>query len=362
MVIRAHIGGKVHPTMQTATTNHPASDYAFGRRHQSSHQPANRRPDILASHPVLPSLRLPPDDPHHHPTPFADHLSLLNQVVAEFGLSHPRWHLETLALTVRWALSRLKLLLEDTPRGPVTWDHPFVTLSYPVAWDWLPPEGDFAQPRHVVGAFTPENTASDELLIQTIGEIVAGHVHAMAFFHLTRGVWFEQVGGRQIPLLSPAECTRLDAISDPTERQAALDDLLTPFSIGASLVSFDEHELTAGEVILPAFARQLHEACGRVDVPRFVFSIVHQGQPVNVALIFQIHPLIADYDRKEAYHTIKTGLFFEPEIVDGEPITANPATWSPADREAFWTSILDQAAQLPELIRQKPPSFATSAI
>jgi hypothetical protein len=342
-----------------SATRRTADNHIFDHCPQSAQRRGIRRPEVLASHPVLPTLRLPPSGSHHQPAPFADHLSLLNQVVAEFGLAHPRWHLETLALAVHWALSQLKARLEETPGGPVTWDHPFVTLSYPVAWDWSPPAGDFAQPRHVVGAFTPENTASDELLIQTIGEMVAGNVHAMAFFHLTRGVWFEQVGGRQIPVLSPADCTRLDAISDPIDRQAALDDFLTPFSIGASLVSFDEHELTAGEVIPPAFARQLHEACGRVDVPRFVFSIVHRGQPVNLALIFQIHPLIADYDRKEAYHTIKTGLFFEPEIVDGEPITANPATWSPADREALWTSIVDQAAQLPDLLRQKRPSFAT---
>ncbi len=65
-----------------------------------------------------------------------------------------------------------------------------------------------------------------------------------------------------------------------------------------------------------------------------------------MSLIFQIHPLTIEYERKKAYHSITVGLFIAPEIIEGEIVTTTPAGWPKNDQETLWHELFQEVVKL----------------
>jgi hypothetical protein len=83
-----------------------------------------------------------------------------------------------------------------------------------------------------------------------------------------------------------------------------------------------------------------------LDIRSIRFQGDVQGHEVNISLIFQIHPLIADYDVRRAYQPIVVGLFIEPKIVGDEIVGATPSSWPKSHRKALWHELHLQVEKL----------------
>jgi hypothetical protein len=65
-----------------------------------------------------------------------------------------------------------------------------------------------------------------------------------------------------------------------------------------------------------------------------------------LALIFQIHPLIANFDEKKAFHPVTTGLFIEPKREGNKMVTKTPANWPRKDRDTLWVELFQAVDKL----------------
>ena len=94
-----------------------------------------------------------------------------------------------------------------------------------------------------------------------------------------------------------------------------------------------------GEEVSDEVANQLKDIKRLIDIDRIGIRGNISGHDFATSLIFQIHPLVADYDHKKAYFKITVGLFFEPKQFNGEFVTDTPARWSVSDRNLFWSEL-----------------------
>ena len=63
-------------------------------------------------------------------------------------------------------------------------------------------------------------------------------------------------------------------------------------------------------------------------------------------MIFQIHPLIANFDEKKAFHPVTTGLFIEPKREGNKMVTKTPANWPRKDRDTLWVELFQAVDKL----------------
>jgi hypothetical protein len=256
----------------------------------------------------------------------------------DYEKNHPHWRLEVLVSVIQWGLRSLWHYIED-PRTPkISWADPFVELRYPVDWTWKRASiGDFFQGAQVFGTITKKNTATPELATKTLGEIMTRQLTAMALADLTNGAWSEKRGRRTTPVLPVETSLQLNAIKSIRDRRKALDSLFEPFAIGAAYVDFSSMKMRQREPVSKAVAAQLEAVSA---VPRLDFCAEANGQKLNLSLVFVIAPLVADYSKRSAYHSITVGLVFQQERNDPDGGAFSPAAWSRQEQRAFWAGLL----------------------
>jgi hypothetical protein len=94
----------------------------------------------------------------------------------------------------------------------------------------------------------------------------------------------------------------------------------------------------------------------RMDIQGIRFTGDVNGRKVDVGLVFEIHPMIADYDEKKAYHPVVVGLAVlngNARLVGGEVVQETPATWPKCDREEFWEGLLQSVEKIPDQLFPK---------
>jgi hypothetical protein len=77
-----------------------------------------------------------------------------------------------------------------------------------------------------------------------------------------------------------------------------------------------------------------------MDIHGIRFTGEVNGRKVDVGLVFEIHPLIADYDHKKAYHPVVVGLAVLRQVVGNKLVGDTPANWPKSDRDEFWEELL----------------------
>jgi hypothetical protein len=277
---------------------------------------------------------------------------LFQSTLEAYEKEHPHWRIEVLVSLIGRGLLGLKQHIEDPNKTGITWDNPFVELHYPVDWDWnAPRDGDIVSNKLVSGKITQQNTADAETTRKTIGEIMVRHLNTLALQDFTNHVWLEKHEGRSnlIPILPAKFCEELNAIKNQRERQEALNQLARPFSIGAALIDYGDKELKDGARVPKRVLKQLANIDKLIDIPPIRFSGSVSGRKVEMSLVFQIHPLTIDYERKKAYHSITVGLFIMPEIVGDEIVTTTPASWPKNDQETLWRELFQEVVKLTDL-------------
>ena len=145
----------------------------------------------------------------------------------------------------------------------------------------------------------------------------------------------------------------LAEIQNKQRRRAYYEELVRPFSIGAA--RFDLSEVKPGTRVPKKVLAQLD----RMDIRGIRFSGDVNGRKFDMGLVFEIHPLIADYDQKKAYHPVVVGLAVlngNARLVGGAVVQDTPAKWPKSDREEFWEGLLRKLEELTGLLIPKTES------
>lgn len=265
------------------------------------------------------------------------HVRAFQDAMEAYEKDHPQWRYEVLFSFVKRGLFGLKQKIEDRNNTSVTWDSPFAEFYYPVEWDWN--TKDVISGKLVTGKFTAENTRDAETTRKTLSEMLVRHLNTLALQDLTNHVWLEKRGDAYGVILPPALGDELQAIKGKRQRQELLEEFSHPFSIGAALIDYGPNEPQDGEPISKRAARQLAKIDKLIAIKRIDFSFDINGRHIEMSLVFQIHPLAIDYEKKRASHSITVGLFMPPEVVGNEIFTTTPSDWIPSDIETLWKKL-----------------------
>jgi len=266
---------------------------------------------------------------------------------------HPHWRIEVLVSLMRRALMGLRHYVEDTRDSEITWEQPFVELRYPVEWDWERCHDD-GEPcgGHIFGQITQKNSATKAKAIKTLTAIMANQFNAMALADFTNWAWFLKRKNHYLPCLLPEHGAALGAIKGKRERREYCEMIFEPLSFGAVSIDYERMDFRDGAKVPKKAARQLAKFSAQ-GIPDIRVSGDINGRKIAMSLVFQVHPMIADYDVRQAYHRLTVGLFTEPEIVGQEIITRTPAEWPKKDRNALWDAILGEIGKLTNLLIPK---------
>ncbi len=267
-------------------------------------------------------------------------VGILEEALDSYEKNHPHWKAEALIGLIEWSLRSLRHYLEDARDKEITWAAPFVELPYAVEWEWEQSRTRGEQyGRILYGHVTDQNVADRETTLATLSAIMARQVTVTALGDLTHWVRFaDQNGARRCYL--PVELEEaLCSIKSKPRREAAFEDIIRPFSIGAGLVDFDGMGMRDGERVPPKVTRQLAKLHEAIDIPDFRFTGEVDGRKIDLRLIFQIHPLITNHDEERARHPITVGLFFEPKVSGRRVTFPQPGRWPQEVREKFWEEL-----------------------
>jgi hypothetical protein len=268
------------------------------------------------------------------------YLQRYEQALDTYENEHPHWRIEVLVSLITWSLRSLKHYIEDGQEKDITWDEPFVELHFPVGWNWAERGGgDVAPGGHLFGTVTMEDIANKARARKRLAEIMVEQLNAMTLADATNWAWYEKLNNYYTPVLPVQLCVELNAIKGKRQRRALFDDLVRPFSIGATRIDSGIPKLKPGARI----PKNLLESEQPLDIPGIRFTGDVNGRKIDMGLVFEIHPLIADYDQKKAFHPVVVGLAVlngNARLVGDEIVRDTAANWPKCDREQFWEELL----------------------
>ena len=255
--------------------------------------------------------------------------------------AHPHWRIEVLASLIKWGIRNLEHSIEQEPGSQITWDNPLVELHYPVEWDWnAPRDGDKIYGRQVLGKLTKENTSNRKTAAKTLAGMTACRFNTMALEHFTNGAWFEKRENTYVRYLPASLDAAIKQIRGKWKKREELEEIYKPFWIGTTRVDIPRSGLKKNSSIPRRVAKQLEAIGQRMDIPAISFSGQVNGRKMWSGLVFEIQPLIIDYDARRAYYPVTTGLAFEHRLAGNDVIALTPSGWPRKDREAFWDHVL----------------------
>jgi hypothetical protein len=259
----------------------------------------------------------------------------------KYEAEHPHWRIEVLVSLIKWAIRNLKRSIEEEPNGDVTWGNPLVEFHYPVDWDWKSPhDGDMVYGKQHLGKFTKENTSDPRTAAGTLAQMMACRFNTMALGDLTNGAWFEKRDNAYIPYLPPELDAEIKQIKGKWKRREALEEIYKPFWIGTTRIDIPGSGSKTNAGVPRRVAKRLESIRQQMDIAGISFTGDVNGRKMWCGLIFEIQPLIIDYDAEKAYYAVTIGLAFEHKLVGNDAISITPSDWPRKDQEAFWDEIL----------------------
>ena len=194
----------------------------------------------------------PPQDEASVPEALRAACERLGEVADAYEKAEPDWLGHALLDQVRLGLDNLRRYIDDPDEDRISWDFPFVELTYPVEWDFEgrlhPPPGGV-----VFGTFTAEDVVDGKVSEEKVLEVLYETRQLEALSRLTRRVveWREagktDAEGRPAYILPQDLVAWLDettgttstekGVEGPPEaveaRRRLVDHLARPFSVGA---------------------------------------------------------------------------------------------------------------------------------
>ena len=281
----------------------------------------------------------------------------IQDALDRYEQKHPHWRIEVLVSFIKWGIRNLKHCIEQEPGSRITWDNPLVELHYPVEWDWKSPrDGDKVYGKKVLGKLTKENTSDAKTAAKTVAEMMARRFNTLALGDFTNGAWFEKRDNTYIPYLPSKLDAAIKQIKGKRKKREALEELYRPFSIGATRIDISDSGLKENTRIPRRVAKQLETMAQRMDIAGISFSGDVNGRKIWSGLIFEIQPLMIDYDMGKAYHAVTVGLAFERKLVGFDVISLTPSDWPKNDRKVFWDELLREVDTLTDRLIPKTES------
>ncbi|HTR41667.1 MAG TPA: hypothetical protein VMH87_08640 [Pseudomonadales bacterium] len=287
--------------------------------------------------------------------PIEKYFPILQKSLAQHEKEHPHWQIELLVSLIKWGLERLRYNIEEVPKTKITWDNPFVELHYPITWNWQrrSPKAAVAPGGHIFGKITARNTATKNLANKTLSRIMVNQFFAMALANATNWAWYEKLKNYYTPVLPVQLAAELSAINDEQKRRERFEEFVRPFSIGVQRLNWAFTKSKWGKRIPKNVSRKLADSRNRMDINPVKISGEVRGRKFEAWLAFEIQPMIADYDRKKAYHPIVIGLGFTTRLEEGQIVEDSPTDWPASDREKFWEGLLANIGKLKDMLIPK---------
>jgi hypothetical protein len=229
------------------------------------------------------------------------YVSIFKKALKSYASDHPHWQIEVLVSLIKWGLRNLRHSIERKRNTKISWDEPFLKLHYPVKWDWKSKiQGDEVRRKQILGRFTRANTSDIQKAGKTLSQVMTTWLYTMALGLFTNDAWFEKRENTYIPYLPNEINAAVNEIKDRSRKQAAFEEIFRPFSIGTARIYIPESELKKNGRISKNVAKQVQTIGHRMDIPGVQFSGDINGRKIWAGLIFEIEPLIIDYDSTES--------------------------------------------------------------
>lgn len=274
-----------------------------------------------------------------------DALRLVQNAVRNYQSDHKNWHLEVIFSLITWGLKNLRVFLDGAPKSKqqVPWEHPFVTVNYPVDWDWgAAKQRGEEYGRVLCGKVTHQSLSEKPTARNELTKLLVSILTCSALGDLTNHVRLSKRGDAYRAYLPSPVVEYLESISSKTKRDGLFNQIIRPFSIGAASIDLDLDALRDRQSIPKKAAKQLRNISNLIDIRGIRLSGDVNEHKIDMSLIFQIHPLVTDIELERAYYPLTVGLFVEPKITRRGILIDGPGKWSAKDRDQFWKQLFQQ--------------------
>jgi hypothetical protein len=290
------------------------------------------------------------------------YIEVFKRVLDAHERDHPNWRLESLFWLMEWGLINLRRHVESSADHQITWDSPFFDLHYHIDWNW-------ENKRIDTGRLTKANTRTKKVASATLAKLLVKHLSILALQQFTNNTGFEKRGDRFVPIIGHDVGSFLAAIKSKRERDKAFRQAFHPFSMGAGRVGFDLDSIKPNAPIPKSMVKELAES-HELMMPPLSWTGSVDGHSFQISLIFQIHPFVIDFDKKDAHFPITVGLHLSPgkDVKPGAFLEAmeepwlDPKTWRKSDRQKFWNDLIESLRDLSRTLGPTPPPEIAEAI
>ncbi len=225
------------------------------------------------------------------------------------------------------------------------WERPWVELRYPVEWDWSSADATLESPFKMLAS--PHEDRLDWLIRTSRRQ-----QELLIFEVLTHGAARRRRSGHDFIIPNPHHSDLInEALQDipAAQHENWIEDylnlLLKPFTIGLMNDFEDEKP--------DHIVRRLES----VPAVRFTLDAAIEG-----VVVVQVHPLVVDEAERRAYYPVVTGLSLwqsgvmplEVEQLLWKTPPDAARTWTPAQREEHWASVLAALEAVEAPLRTKP--------
>jgi hypothetical protein len=285
------------------------------------------------------------------------YLPIYQDALEKYAEAHPHWRIEVLVSLIKWSLKSLKHYIEDGHDPEITWESPFVELHYPVDWSWKGrAHGEVMSGGYIFGKITPRNMATKKLAVKTLARTMACQFNATMMADATNWAWYKKLNNYYTPILPIGLSGELNAIKIKRQRREYFEEIVRPFSIGAARIDCGGMERKPGTPVPTQAIEKLEEINERMDIRGIRFTGNVNGRKFDMGLVFEIHPLIADYDKGKAYHSVVVGLAVLRAMDENELVGDTPAKWPKSERTKFWDELLRKVEKITNLLIPKNES------
>lgn len=231
------------------------------------------------------------------------HFEKLGNALDLYEREHPEWQNECLYWLMDYSLRRLREFIEAKEEREISWSSPFVELKFPVECRWFEEGGE---PKFSVntGKITEEDLASEDNALKSLTRLMIRQIEITTLQTVTSYAAYSQEGPRYTPMLGQDAVEYLLSLKSGRERSDAISSLLQPYSTGGGSITLPA-DIQPGDSIPESVAIQL----SKIKPPLLTVPLKLDGiGEAQVFVIFEVHPLIVNFAKKEAYYPLVIGL------------------------------------------------------
>jgi len=291
------------------------------------------------------------------------YLKALDATLEEYENQNPHWRVQAIFWLLESGLHNLRRWIES-PKSEASWEQSIVEYHYPVNWDWNAKQSDQLQIHY--GKISGDDSKAKAANV--ISRIIVETVIQTTLQGMTNAVALQKEGDGYRRLLPEDVVVAIEAVRGEKKREAILNELYRPWSMGATDFSLDEAVVRkAGR--LPKKAQLDLKAATRRMVPSPNLRIAINGHPLILTLILQAHPLVIDVDQKRSYYPITVGFNLVPKASRGQNVLAlmeepwaQLARWARKDKDDFWTALFGVIHRWGEELKPAKPAPVEEAV